>query len=106
MKRTKKRKPPAVQRTRGKPHQIYLSEEESAAFRAKAEARGKTLSDLVRFWINLEPRKRKSAAAVSGVEPDPRQTHIDDYTPRPEGEALREWAEREGRTDLLQEALS
>lgn len=101
MKRAKKRKA-AAGRTRGVPHMIYLSEQESADFLAKAAARGRTKSEQLRFWINQAPRTRKPAAAVSGTDTDPRQITIDDVA-RPEGEALREWAEREGRTDLLTE---
>lgn len=96
----RKRRKAATGRTRGVPHMIYLSDEESALFRAKAAAKGRTLSDQVRFWVNQESRRKKTAAAASG-ERDPRQTSIEDLAPRPEGEALREWAEREGRTDLL-----
>lgn len=105
MKVAKRKRRKATGRTRCVPHTIYLSEDESANFRAKAAAKGRTLSDQVRFWVNQESRRRKPAAAVSG-EHDPRQTSIEDLAPRPEGEALREWAEREGRTDLLEENVS
>lgn len=106
MKRAKKaraRKPAA--RSRGVPHMIYLSEEETARFLAKAEARGKSKSELLRFWVNQESRRKNktaSAAANSGTPADPRQTSIDDIAqPQSESEALREWA-----SDWLQEKVS
>lgn len=105
MKRSKKPRKtnPAWRRARGVPITIYLSEEESATFRAKAAAKNRTLSDQVRYWINFQP-KRKSATEAEPV--DPRQTNIEDITTRPEGEALAEWAEREGKTEWLRENLS
>lgn len=99
----KQRKPATPRgRTRGIPHMIYLSEDESAKFRAKAAARGRTLSDQVRFWVNQESRRKPAVAAVSGTDVDPRQISIEDIAP-PEGQALEQWAEREGMNHLLQQ---
>ena len=60
----KQRKPATPRgRTRGIPHMIYLSEDESAKFRAKAAARGRTLSDQCAFGST------RSRAASQRLQP-------------------------------------
>lgn len=102
-----KRKPaPKVwQRKRANKIEAFVSDDELARFKAKCAAKSRTASEQLRFWINQESRPRKQQQSEPPAT-DPRQTNIEDIATRPEGEALREWAEREGRSDWLQENLT
>ncbi|HET8939204.1 MAG TPA: hypothetical protein VFN67_37425 [Polyangiales bacterium] len=111
-KRATKRKATTWRRSRAVPLQVFLAEDEDTKLCADAAANGRTKSEHVRYLISLDNPKRKrsprkAAAQQPSTQPiDPRQTNIEEITTRPEGEALREWAEREGRSGWLQENLS
>jgi hypothetical protein len=101
-------------RSRAVPFSMFLSEDENTKLCADAAAKGRTKAEHMRYLISLDnpkPKRKRSVrkpAEEPNVQPvDPRQTHIEEITAaRPEGEALREWAEREGRSGWLQENLS
>lgn len=68
-KKPKRAKRPAPVRTHAAPVQIYLSDDQKRKLLQKAEANGRSISEQVRYWVDLEPRKPKAAAAAPVVDP-------------------------------------
>jgi hypothetical protein len=77
-KRTKL-KPPVVNRSRGVPVQLYLSDSEKSALKAIARKRSQSISDVIRRWIHGARPKRKRAAVATKA--DRRQISLFDSGP-------------------------
>lgn len=108
---TRKKTNKTWRRSAAVPLQVFLTEETNTKLAADLAATNRSKSEHLRLLIETykppKPRRKRARKPPTAAEPaDPRQTNIEELTARPEGEALREWAEREGRSDWLQENLS